>query len=114
MQGKLAFLHHRTTFERTPASALATFEKFRPTEPIMLGHSTTAFAANPHFLTMRFQVNFTAFLIRKLVDKVDDVHDFGYFNQVTSLLIPLQLIVTTCHYLVTCSYPNTHKNESWK
>lgn len=79
MQGKLAFLHHRTTFERTPASALATFEKFGPTEPIMFGNSTTTFTANPRFFTMRFQVNFTAFLIRKIVDKVDDVHGFGYF-----------------------------------
>jgi hypothetical protein len=79
VQGKLAFLHHRTAFERTPTSAYAAFEKFGTAEPIMFGDVSTAFTSDPGFFTMGFQVNFAAFLIRKIVDKGDDIHGVGYF-----------------------------------
>ncbi len=49
----------------------------------MFSDNPVAFAANSGLFPVFFQVNFSAFLVRKMVDKVNDIHGFGYFNQET-------------------------------
>lgn len=76
-------------------------KNFGSTEPVMSGEIHTAIKVDIYFFFMHYKKNFTAFLIRKIVNIVDNIHDFGYFNQVSSLLNTQKLNVTTSHFLAS-------------
>jgi hypothetical protein len=46
----------------------------------MFSDNLAAFTANTRLFPVFFQVNFTAFLVRKMADKVNYIHAFGYFQ----------------------------------
>jgi hypothetical protein len=46
---------------------MSAFEKLRPAEPIMLSHFFALFTINTGLLSVRFNEDFTGFLIWKLV-----------------------------------------------
>jgi hypothetical protein len=62
----------------------------------VLGKSLAGFAVNACFLSIVSQKGLAAFLVWKMVDKIDDIHGLVYFTQVPLIFMIRETIVTSC------------------
>jgi hypothetical protein len=60
---------------------LSAFKKLRSAEPVMPSYFLALFTINTGLLPVRFDEEFTGFLIWKLVKKIDQFHVLWRLNQ---------------------------------
>jgi hypothetical protein len=79
VQGKITGFHHSSGFKGGPSSALAAFEEFSATEPVVFGKRATCFTVDTCFFSVDFKKFLTTFLIWEMGYKINDVHGLRIF-----------------------------------